>query len=69
MPAALFRYSSHRFGLAEAVETARALGLLPAALTLHGIEGADFSAGIGLTPAVAAAARELADRLGSAPAG
>lgn len=54
LPAGLFRYSSHRFGLAEAVETARALNRLPDRLIIHGVEGAVFGFGETLTPAVAA---------------
>ncbi|MGB5559880.1 MAG: hydrogenase maturation protease [Paracoccaceae bacterium] len=59
----LFHYSTHRFGLAEAVETARALGGLPRRLTVFGIEGGDFGAGIELTAPVARAAEALAAEL------
>lgn len=59
IPAELFHYSTHRFGLAEAVETARALGLLPRALTVHGIEGSDFGPGERLSAPVAEAAEAL----------
>jgi len=62
-PRGLFRYSSHLFGLAEAVETARALGHLPENLVIWGIEGADFSFGDALTPAVAEAADAVAQRI------
>lgn len=55
MPASCFAKTSHVFGLAEAVEMARLLGKLPPALQVIGIEGADFSAGQGLSPAVGAA--------------
>lgn len=55
----MFHYSTHRFGLAEAVETARALGSLPQRLRVYGIEGRDFGAGIGLTDRVAHAAMAL----------
>lgn len=55
----LFHYSTHRFGLAEAVETARALGQLPARLLVLGIEGADFGPGEGLSTPVARAAKAL----------
>jgi len=48
----MFHYSTHRFGLAEAVETARALGCLPEKLRVYGIEGKDFGAGVGLTARV-----------------
>lgn len=59
IPADFFHYSTHRFGVAEAVETARALALLPARVTLHGIEGADFSAGDKLSAPAAEAAEAL----------
>ena len=55
LPAAPAGASTHGLGLAEAVGLARALDRLPARLVLVGIEGADFSPGRGLTPAVAAA--------------
>jgi hydrogenase maturation protease len=63
---ALFRRSTHLFGLAEAVETARALGWLPARLIVYGIEGADFTPGSGLSSAVAAAASDLLEALAPA---
>lgn len=62
-PQGLFRYSSHLFGLAEAVETARALGRLPDSLVIWGIEGAAFGFGESLTPAVAEAADTVARRI------
>ena len=58
-PRHFFRYSSHLFGLAEAIITARALGRLPPELIVHGIEGGDFGFGEDLTPEVAAAAESL----------
>jgi hydrogenase maturation protease len=70
LPAGFFHYSTHRFGLAEAVETARALGLLPERMRIYGIEGLDFGAGTGLTDPVKRAARVLVGALlrGSEPA-
>ena len=63
-----FHYSSHAFGLAEAVESARALGILPQSLVIYGIEGADFSLGAPLHPAVAAAVQDIAaEILGRGP--
>ena len=62
-PRGLFRYSSHLFGLAEAVETARALGKLPECLVIWGIEGAAFGFGDTLTPAVAEAAETVTRRI------
>jgi hydrogenase maturation protease len=47
--------STHAVGLAEAIELARALGRLPARLTVYGIEGERFGVGTALTPAVEAA--------------
>jgi len=52
VPAGFFRYSTHAFGVAEAVELGRALGRLPDRLIVFGIEGKDFTAGVGLSPAV-----------------
>lgn len=63
LPAAVLRCSTHLLGVAEAVELARALGDLPRQLTVYGIEGADFSTGEGLSPAVAAAAAALVEAL------
>jgi hydrogenase maturation protease len=40
-----FRSSTHGFGIAEAVELARALEKLPAKLTILGIEGRHFETG------------------------
>lgn len=48
-------FNSHAFGLAQAVETARALGRLPPRLIIFGVEGDDFGWGEMLSPAVAAA--------------
>ncbi|MBC7950362.1 MAG: hydrogenase maturation protease [Rhodospirillaceae bacterium] len=55
LPAALFPKGSHVFGVAEAVEMARLLDRLPAQLTVIGVEGADFTMGAGMAPAVAEA--------------
>jgi hydrogenase maturation protease len=41
----LFRHSTHSFGLAEAVELSKALGNLPAAFWIFGVEGNDFRLG------------------------
>lgn len=51
-----FHYSSHAFGLAEAIEMSRALMQLPESMIVFGIEGADFSEGMGFSPAVETAA-------------
>jgi len=44
--------STHSFGVAEAIELARAMGDLPPRLIVYGIEGLDFSAGTELSPEV-----------------
>jgi len=56
-------YSTHRFGVAEAVELARVLNRLPVRLHLYAIEGRCFEAGEGLTPEVDAAVTALARQL------
>lgn len=63
LSAHLSSLSSHGFGVAQAVELARTLGVLPAQLTVFAVEGADFSQGEGLSPEVAAAADRLIRRL------
>ena len=59
VPKGFFHYSSHTFGVAEAIEMARELGRLPEVLTLHGIEGAQFEPGVGLTDPVVRSMPEL----------
>lgn len=63
VPQDFFKYSTHAFAVAEAVEMARVLGQLPPALIIYGIEGEDFSAGEALTPAVASAVDEVTRRI------
>lgn len=76
LPAKFFRYSTHAFSVAEAVELARVLHRLPPRLVVYGIEGQTFAAGVGLSPAVAEAVarvvtqvrREIARQQGTAGA-
>jgi hydrogenase maturation protease len=63
LPAGLFGLSTHGFGLAEAVELARALARLPPRCVLYAIEGASFETGAPLSPAVAAAVSDVVARL------
>jgi hydrogenase maturation protease len=63
VPSEFFHYSSHAFGVAEAIEMARALDQLPKAITVVGIEGKDFSEGIGLSPEVEEAATAATARI------
>jgi hydrogenase maturation protease len=61
LPAGCFHYSSHQFALAEAVETARALGRLPRRLIVFGIEGGAWGYGNALSAPVRAAASALVE--------
>ncbi len=65
LPQAVFGLSTHGFGLAEAVELARALGQLPAKCIVYAVEGSAFEVGDPLSPSVAAAAAAVAARLRS----
>lgn len=55
--------STHAFGVVEAIELSRTLRKLPARLIVYVIEGACFEAGGALTPAVAAAAEIVTQRV------
>ncbi len=55
--------SSHGIGLGDTVELARALGCLPARLTVLTVVGRDFGLGAGLTAEVAAAVAELVEQV------
>jgi hydrogenase maturation protease len=62
-PPAFRGRGSHTFSLAEVIELATALNRLPHELVAYGVEGSDFAAGTGLSPAVDAAAAEVARRI------
>jgi hydrogenase maturation protease len=55
-----FFHSSHAFGVAESIELARALNRLPPRLTVLGIEGGNFAAGVGLSMEVEKAVDRVA---------
>ena len=55
--------STHGFGLAEAVELARALDRLPARLVVIGVEIGTTEAGASLSPAVSAAVPEAVEQV------
>lgn len=59
IPADFFHCSTHAFGVAEAIELARALCKLPPRVVVYGIEGAVFEAGAEMSAAVETAADEL----------
>jgi hydrogenase maturation protease len=63
IPSDFLHYSTHAFGVAEAIEMARALGILPERLILFGIEGMRFEAGTGLTPPIADAVDRVVEEI------
>jgi hydrogenase maturation protease len=62
VPSGFFHYSTHAFSVAEAVELARSLDQLPPHLVVYGIEGENFAAGVGLSPAVQQAVEAVVER-------
>ncbi len=65
IPSEFFHYSSHAFGLAEAVELARTLGKLPAHLKIFGVEGTNFDFGESLSLQVQKAIPRLVEMIKS----
>lgn len=63
LPQHAFSVSTHGLGLAEAIELARALRQLPPLCIVYAIEADSFEPGAPLTPAVAKAVAEVAQRL------
>lgn len=63
LPPEQFCCSTHAFGIAEAVEIARALGRLPSKLLIYGIEGIRFDVGGLLAPEVASAVERVAQEI------
>lgn len=63
LPSGFFRYSSHAFGVAEAVETARSLGRLPPDLCIYGVEGGNFDFGEGMSDPVKKAVGEVVEAI------
>lgn len=63
LPEGFGAVSTHGFGLAAAVELARAMQCLPSVLTVYGIEAAGFDVGAPLSAPVATACRAVADEI------
>ena len=63
LPARVFRSSTHAFGVGDAVELARALDRLPRRVVVYGVEGGQFAAGAGLSPAVESAVERVAENV------
>lgn len=62
-PDAFGSTSSHGLSLGDAVALGRSLSRLPRELTVYGIEADSLRPGVGLSPAVARAAEEVAERI------
>lgn len=60
LPRDLSLSSTHAFGLGDAVDLARVLGVLPPHLIVFAVEGACFEPGAAMTPEVASAAGKVA---------
>jgi hydrogenase maturation protease len=56
-------YSTHGMGLPEAIEMARALGRLPPAVIVYGVEGRNFQPGDPLSPEVEEGIERLVEQL------
>jgi hydrogenase maturation protease len=63
VPSRMFKDSTHALGLAEAIEMSRLLGTLPRRVMILGIEGEDFSYGVGLSTTVEGALSRLVQLL------
>lgn len=63
LPPGLGACSTHGIGVAEGIELARALGVLPAIGVVYAIEGSSFEAGDAMSAAVARAVGEATSRI------
>ena len=59
----IFPRSSHALGTADALELARAMGVLPATVIVYGVEVENTEAGEPLSPAVIKVLEQLVDRI------
>jgi hydrogenase maturation protease len=63
IPAKFFNHSTHAFGVAEAIELARALHQLPKRLIVYGVEGKNYTPGAGLSSEVEKAVPQVVHRV------
>jgi hydrogenase maturation protease len=63
LPQGAFNLSTHGFGLAEAIELARALDQLPPRCVVYAVEAGSVVVGAPLSPPVAAAVPAVAARI------
>lgn len=59
----IFPHSSHAIGTADALELARAMGVLPATVIVYGVEAENTEAGQRLSPPVAKALNQVVARI------
>lgn len=65
LPYHAFRSSTHAFGLADAIELARALDRLPKSVTIYGIEAAQFFPGTPPSSPVLLAVNSVIEQIAS----
>lgn len=58
-----FHYSTHAFGVADAIEMARAMNTLPPKLLVYGIQGENFTAGTNISPVVQKAVKRIIEQI------
>ncbi|MGA9407895.1 MAG: hydrogenase maturation protease [Bacteroidota bacterium] len=63
LPKELVLFSTHAFGVAQAVELARSMNTLPPKLVLFGVEGKNFSSGTNLSFEVLAVVQRITQML------
>jgi len=63
VPTDFFHYSTHAFGVAEAVEMARTLGELPKHVLIYGIEGKDFEIGKEISAEIEKSAEQVVQQI------
>jgi hydrogenase maturation protease len=63
LPAHLAQTSSHLFGVVQAIELGRVLGLLPPKMVVYGIEGKCFEHGAGLSAEVETAVSAVVEQI------
>lgn len=63
IPTEILHCSTHTLGVAQAIELARALKRLPSRLLFYGVEGKDFSQGVGVSAEVADAVTSVVKQI------
>jgi len=63
VPARFFQYSTHAFGIAEAIELARTMNMLPPNIMIYGIEGASFNAGTEISEGVKESGKQVVEQI------